>query len=476
MKYFRPLTLLSCLTLGACALGPDYSSPQLNEVAFSDITAAEVLDTNAGVITETAWWLRFDDPVLLALIERAAVFSTDIRRALYAVEEARAARDIARAARRPFLSGLTSGARQQSSETAGGFGPPPGVTSLQNLFDLNINLSWELDLFGRLKRSATAAQANLDASEEDRRAVMVAVFSEVGIAYAELRGLQAQYEIATRNIEIESQIAELTLLLAEQGLASEFDVVRANAERAETAARQNQLLAGQHSVVARLAFLSGQQSVQIAAQLLAAGPQLIPSARIPVGLPSEMLSQRTDIRAAERRLAAASEQVGIEQSDLLPRFSLTGIAGPRSANLEELFDAASQSWNVGGTLNWPIFEGGSQRAEIQIARSRLAMVGVDYDAVVLGALQEVETALGSYVYLVKELEGLTEAKTDRDRAYELALMRYRNNIDSLFPSLDAGRRLVALNSEIAVQQQELLIAEINVYRALGGGWQMFEKD
>ncbi|BDW98471.1 TolC family protein [Maricaulis maris] len=237
---------------------------------------------------------------------------------------------------------------------------------------------------------------------------------------------------------------------------------------------RHQLLSGQRAAAARIAVLTGQPPADVMEALLASGPQMSAVARIPVGLPSDLLSRRADIRAAERRLAAASEQVGIEMADLLPSFSLTGAAGLASANIEDLFDPGSQTGALGVGFQLPIFNAGAQRAEITIARSRFGAAGADYDATVLNALAEVETALAAYIYTARQLDGLIAARSDRERAYELAQLRYRSNADSLFPSLEAGLRLTALNSEIAQNHQALLVSQINVYRALAGGWSVLE--
>jgi outer membrane protein, multidrug efflux system len=475
MRLLSLLVPVSAALLTGCMVGPDYAPPVTQEdIRLSDITSVEAGKIDSSLALEVAWWARFNDPVLNALIETAAEANTDIRLAAYRVEEARANRTIAEARRRPFLSGSSSASRQQGSQTAGGFGVPPGSPSAQNLFDLNLNLNWELDLFGRLQRQETAAEARLDASEEERRAVMVMVFAEIGIAYAELRGFQRQYDVSGRNIELATQSVELTQLLVGQGLIPEFDLIRARADVTERVARRHELLAGQRASAARIAFLTGQPPADVMETLLTPGQQIIPSAHIPVGLPSDLLARRPDIRAAERRLAAASEQIGIEMTDLLPRFSLTGAAGLSTANVEDLFDAASQTWSLGSTARWSLFDNGTERAEISIARIRFSAAGTEYDAAILNALAEIETTFSAYVYIAKELDGLTAAQADRERDYDLALIRYQSNTDALFPALDAGLRLTSLYSEIAARQQDLLIAEINVYRALGGGWAAFE--
>ncbi|MGX6646568.1 efflux transporter outer membrane subunit [Maricaulaceae bacterium MS644] len=474
----RRLGLLSPLLVAlvaGCAVGPDYAAPSRSvDMRFSDITLEDEALIDTSVAAEAAWWERFEDPRLTALIETAAGSNTDIRLAVHRVEEARASRAIARARGLPDLTGSSSASSLQSSETAGGLGAPPGAPSNQNLFDLGLNLNWELDLFGRLGRLESAAQARLEASEEDRRAVMVAVFAELGIAYAELRGLQAQFDVAGRNIELASRSVELTQLLVERDLAREFDLVRARADVTELTARRHQLLSGQRAAAARIAVLTGQPPADVMDALLASGPQMSAVARIPVGLPSDLLSRRADIRAAERRLSAASEQIGVEMADLFPSFSLTGAAGLASANIEDLFDAGSQTGSLGVGFRLPIFNAGAQRAEITIARSRFGAAGADYDAAVLNALAEVEAALAAYIYTAREFDGLIEARRDRERAYELAQLRYRSNTDSLFPALDAGLRLTALNAEIAQKQQALLVVQVDVYRALGGGWSAFD--
>ncbi|GGD11625.1 efflux transporter outer membrane subunit [Aquisalinus flavus] len=468
------LSLLPMTLLAGCSIGPDYTAPPAHDIQVTDIMTTEADRIDVSLDVEMAWWDRFDDPVLSALMETAAGANTDVRLAAYRVEEARANRAIAQARRRPFLSGSSSASRAQASETAGGFGVTPGSSSIQNLFDLNVNLTWELDIFGRLLRLENAAEAQLEATEGDRRAVMVTVFAEIGIAYAELRGLQAQDAAAGRNIELASRIVDLTQQVVDQGLAADFDLVRARADVTELAARRHRLLAGQRAAAARIAFLTGQQPADVMESLLAAGPQMIPSARIPVGLPSDLLRRRPDIRAAERRAAAASELVGVEMTDLLPSFSLTGVAGLSAANVEDLFDAASQTWSLSGGARWSLFDSGAQRADIAIARSRLGAAGTEYEAIILNALAELETALAAYVYTAKELDGLVAARSNRERAYALALQRYNANTDTLFPALDAGLRLTALNADIAARQQDLLVAEISVYRALGGGWLAFE--
>ncbi len=460
--------------LCGCVLGPDYEKPDVPVAAAFDSAASLDPDLVApGVTVEADWWRGYDDPVLSALIDDAAAGNVDLALAVSRIEQARLDRRLVSAATFPSVVFNGSGSRQQASETLGGLGPPPGAPSLQNVFSLGVDLSFEIDLFGRLKRREAAADLRIEASEEDRRAVMVAVFAEVGLAYARLRGLQTQYDVSGENVELARRTAELTRLMVAQDLAPELDLLRARADVSELEAGRNALLAGQRAAIARLALLTGKLPADITDDLSQPAPLPESTGRIPVGLPSTLLLRRPDIRAEERRLAAASEDIGAETADLFPSFRLTGGAGLGSANVEDLFDNASQTWNFGGVVRWPIFDGGRERIDIDRAELLYGTAGLEYRKAVLTAFSEVESALSSYVFLVKELNALETARNDRLRAYELADLRFRTGNDSLFPALEALRRLTGLKAEIAMKSQDVLDAQIMVYRSLGGGWQTY---
>ena len=455
--------------LSACTIGPDYQGPQNLDVAYSDLAAqSDLADTATG--PKADWWSRYQDPVMDDLMAAAETNNLDIAQAMMRVEEARARRRLVDSARLPIIGAQASASRQEASTNAGGLGPPPGAPSVQNFFDLGLNLSWELDLFGRLERREEAADARLEATGFDRDAVTVMVLGETALAYADLRGLQAQFKVGEDNIALAERIVGLTEDLVSQNLASEFDLVRARADVTELEARQNALIGGQRIAVSRLALLTGRQPSELMARLLV--PASLPNweGAVGLGLSSDLLRRRPDIAAAERRLAAANEDVGAETADLYPSFSLTGGAGLQADSLEDVFEAASQAWNYGAVMRWPVFNRGAQEFEIDLAEIRFGQAGLNYRQTVLGALAEVETALADYVFAVKEIEALRQARQDRLRAFELAELRYNTGNDSLFPALEALRRLNQLNAEIAAKEVDVLKAQITLYRALGGGW------
>ena len=463
------LALPLAAIVSGCVIGPDYSGPEPMEARYSKFVAAEgLLDTSAS--PQANWWARYKDPVLVDLMRAAQAGNLDIAQAVLRVEEARANRRLIDSARFPIIGGRAGASRQEASTNAGGLGPPPGAPSVQNLFDLGLNLSWEVDLFGRLKRREAAADAQIEASALDREAVNVAVLAETALAYADLRGLQAQYQVGDQNIALAQRIVDLTETLVEQDLSSEFDLVRARADVTELQARQNALLGGQRVAVARLALLTGKQPAGLMSDLLIQRPLPDTEGSVAVGLSSDLLRRRSDIAAAERRLAAANENIGAEIADLYPSFSLTGGYGFQADQISDLFENASQAWNYGAVMNWPVFNRGVQDFEIDLAEIRFGQAGLAYRQAVLGALSEVEIALADYVFAVKELQSLEKAKRDRQRAYELAELRFNTDNDSLFPALEAARRLNGLNAEIAAKEVDVLKAQIKIYRALGGGW------
>ena len=473
----RPASALFALAaLAGCAVGPDYQGPELDiDPAFSEAASENDALIAIGPDIDKRWWESFEDETLTMLIEEARAHNLDLVIAASRIEEARALRGATIAAGLPQINVENAGGRSRQSENAGGIGAAaaeiPGIPLEQDLFEATFNASWEIDLFGRIRRRVNAADARLDAAVEDRRDLMVIVFAEVARNYVELRSLQNQLAVAKRNEAIARQSLELTELLETRGLGSEFDRVRARADLQETIAIQADLEAAQRSSAAALAVLVGKQPADLMTTLLAPAPTPTHAKVIPVGLPSDLIRRRPDVRAAERRLAAATEDVGGEIADLFPSFVLTGAFGGASTSVDQLFSSGSEAWNYAGIVRWPIFTGGLERAEIRAARAGLEGARASYELAVLNALNDVESALAVYVFAVKERDTLLTARTDRQRGLELAEMRYRNGLDDLFQLLDAQRRLINLESEIAAADAALLSSAVSVYKVLGGGWE-----
>ena len=221
-------------------------------------------------------------------------------------------------------------------------------------------------------------------------------------------------------------------------------------------------------------MLLGEEPDDVISRLTTPSEHELRAPRIPVGLASELLERRPDVRAAERRLAAASAEIGVETAARFPEFDLTGALGSGAVDVADLFSSPSEAWSLAGALRWPLFDGGRRRAAVDAASARFNARLADYEGYVLRALSDAEAAFASYVFATKERQLLARARADRRRALELSRLRFETELDDLFPVLDAQRQLLALDSQTALAERAELIAAINVYRALGGGWQATE--
>jgi len=462
---------LACLALLGCAAGSDYVRPATAAGAEFEIAGAAEGVLSPGPVDES-WWLAFEDDTLAALIDRAIASNTDIRAATARIREARALRDSVRAGLAPPVDAGASGTRTRTSEVAG---LPPVFPTYQTLSGVSLAASWEPDFFGRIRRGIEAADANFAATLEDRRNILLLVLAEVALNYADLRGAQRQHAVALRNIDLARQTLNLAELLRGQELASELDVVRARAEVTEATASLSQFLAAERTAAARLAALLGAESGELAPLLASEPSASLRAPSIPVGLAGDLLRRRADVRAAERRLAAASAAVGVEVANRYPRFSLTGSFGSDAEELADMFTAPSEAWNIAGVLQWPVFDAGRRRANVEAAEARFEAALAAYDGAVFAALGDAEAAFSSYLYAANERETLEQAVLDRQRSLELARLRFGAELDDLFPVLDAQRQLLALESRLANTERAELVAAVNVYRALGGGWAAAEE-
>ncbi|MEO0501307.1 MAG: efflux transporter outer membrane subunit, partial [Pseudomonadota bacterium] len=454
---------------GCIRLGPDHERPEPPLPA--DITTLPAAPELATFDVDERWWQRFEDPLLNALVQEAVTRNFDVAAAVARIRQARALRGVARGQGLPFLDADAAGSRQRGSTNAGGFGPPPGVPVEQSIFDLGLSASWELDVFGRIARRVEAADARIEVAEEDRNGILLMVVADTVQNYAELRAAQAQRAIARENVNSTSRTLELTTLLVEQELSPQFDLVRARAELNAVQAEVFPFEAQIRANSAALAELTGRLPTEIIGRLI--DPEPLPPIEgvLPTGLPSELLRRRPDIRLAERTLAAETADVGAEIADLYPRFNLMGMFGFSALSLDLLFDSGSDTFSFGGAVNWPIFNGGQLRAEIEEARAGREEARALYSAAVLGAFRDVDEALTAYVFADRERTVLAETVADRERALELARLRFEQGLDSLIVLLETQRQLTAARSALAASDRTLLVATVGVYRALGGGWQ-----
>lgn len=473
---------MSLLHLWSCAVGPDYvphavSAPD----AWSASIAAE-LGTDAGRLGD--WWSVFGDPRLDALIERAAAGSRDLRAAVARIDAARAALGVARGSYAPDVDGAGSYERYRVSANGPAAPPPPppipgaeaATVENQNLTRVGLDASWEIDVFGRIRRSVQAAAAELDAAVEDQRDVQVALFAEVARAFVEARTFAARLRIAVTNGEIQRQTLQLTRERMESEIAPPLDVAQAETNLATTLAEIPAFRAQRDAALYRLALLIGE--LPAAAAALAGGGASEPgAAEIPrsagllgVGVPPDLLRRRPDVRAAERRLAAQVARIGVAEADLYPRFSLSGAYGYEALDGSHTLDSSSRHWSFGPSFRWNLFDGGRVRGTIAFEEARADEAVALYENVVLRAFSEAETALAARQNEAERLARLSEAEAAAARAVEYVKARYQEGLVDFQNVLDAERTRFQVEDRAAESRGRLALSEIDVYRALGGGW------
>lgn len=464
--------VISTLLLAGCAVGPNYKRPQV--AVPSQWTVAAARGTAATPIEKDDWWTSFQDPELNSLVERSAKQNLDLKLALERVQEARAARGVARSGYFPSIGGAASATRnrQRIIVPAGPQKSAVIVPVEYNNFQGGFAALWELDVFGGIRRSVQAATADVTAAEENRRDVLIILLGDVGRVYAQLRGFQRRLEIANKNIKTQQETLDLTSARAKAGLANELDVSRAAAQLESTKAVVPTLLSGIDVSIHRLSVLFGEEPGALRSELEKTNP--IPSAgpEVDVGLPSDLLKRRPDIRRSEAQLAAATARIGEAKADLFPRFVLTGTAGRQAAQLHDLTLGAGNFFSVGPGITLPLFTGGRVRSNIAVQTSRQREAVIGYQSTVLNALEEVENALVSYSQEQERRDRLNDAVAHSQLAVDLATEQYKAGLVDFLSVLDAQRDLYANEDQLVQSQTTVTTNLVGLYRALGGGWDL----
>lgn len=470
--------------MAGCAVGPDYARPEPN-VPISVTTLPEAPEISQAA-PDARWWRAFGDPVLNQLVGDAVANNPDLEAAAARIEQARALRAVAAGGARPNVSANSSVTRSQTSENAidlsglggGGGGGPPigGIGAPQTIYSVGTSASWEIDLFGRIGRRVEAAEARIGIAQEDRNALLLTVIADTVQNYAELRIAQEQIDALEANLVTARETVRLTQLRLDKGLASQFDLSRAQADARNAEAQLAPLQAQIRANNAAIAALTGRFPVEFGDSLTAPAEIAIPRDAFPAGMPSDVLRRRPDIRLAERRLAAETADIGGEIADLYPSFSLSGLFGFSSIALDTLFAGGSQNSSIGAALDWPIFSGGRARAEIAEARAGADEARALYRGAVLRAFEDADRALTAYVFAQRRLEVLESVLEERERSYGFAKLRFEQGLDSQLTLLDTQRQLIAVRSEVARGKGDVLAATVGAYRALGGGWELGDED
>jgi len=464
--------LLALLLAGCTTVGPNYHQPETPVPdRYVEAAAAEQADLST-------WWNGFSDPQLTTLVEQALRQNLDIEMATARIREARAQEGVAGAGSSPQLGAEASVTRQRISENAipvppgsgagsgGSIGlPGTAFTSWRAGFDT----SWELDLFGRNRREREAAAARTGAAGWNKHDSEVTVAAEVAGAYLRLRTLQARIINAEAELARQQRYEQLVRAQARGGLVTGQILEQQRSERSAAAAAIPALEAQAKAEVHALGVLTGQAPETLANQLAAPG-KLPPSLTVPPGLPSDLLRRRPDIRSAERELAAATADIGVATADLYPRISLTAAPALVSTALGSLLEWGSRSFSAGAALDWPIFDGGRRRANIEVRNARQEQAMIAYRKAILTALKDVEDALGNVDGDKRRLAELEQAQATAARAEEIANTRYRGGLVTLADALQAQQRRLSLEEQMIETRGALARDTVALVKALGGGW------
>ena len=471
----RAITFTAALLAG-CTVGPDYRPPATPTPG----QFAEAVDRSGLADARlAAWWRTFGDPELEKLVNQAVAQNLDVQTAAARIREARAREIVAGASSGPRVDAQSSATRQRISENA--IPVPPGAGGNQGgafglpgseftTFRVGFDASWEIDLFGKTRRSVEAARARTGEALWTRRDVQVSVAAETAEAYLRLRTLQQRIATAESELARQQRFERLVAARARGGLVTGQDLEQQRSERSIAAAALPSLRAQAEAQIHALGVLTGETPEALIPEL--SRPQALPPVPppIPAGLPSDLLRRRPDIRAAERELAASTADIGVAVADLYPRFSLTAAPALVSTALASLLEWGSRSFSIGAALDWPLLDGGRARGNIGIANARQEQALIAYRKSILRALQDVEDSLSRSDGDRRQLAELEDALRTATRAEDIARTRYRGGLVTYSDVLQAQARRLKLEDQLAETRGTLARDTVALFKALGGGW------
>jgi NodT family efflux transporter outer membrane factor (OMF) lipoprotein len=477
MRRRASLSLLAALLTG-CTVGPNYVRPDTPvPPTFAEPHAATGLSDAALA----SWWAAFGDAELDKLVSRAVARNLDVETAAARIREARANERVAGAAALPEVSAEASATRQRISEHAIPIppgGPPNGGNTPGfalpgtefSSFRVGFDASWELDLFGKTRRSVEAARARTDAAIWDLRDLQMTAAAEAASAYLQLRTLQQRIAVAAAEISRQERSLSLVAARVRGGLVTGQDLEQQKSQLASARAAIPPLKAEADAQIHALGVLTGDPPEALIAELSPAGALPPAPPHVPAGLPSDLLRRRPDVRAAERNLAAGTADIGVATADLYPSFSLTAAPALVSTALASLLEWGSRNYSAGAAVNWPIFNGGRTRANIDVSNARQEQALIAYRKSILTALRDVEDALSEVDNDRRQATSLDQALGNARRAEDVARTRYRGGLVTLSDVLQAQASRMSLERQVVETRGALARDTVALFKALGGGW------
>ncbi|HSK30912.1 MAG TPA: efflux transporter outer membrane subunit [Candidatus Limnocylindria bacterium] len=453
------------LMLSGCFMvGPDYKTPDLvapaqwSPTLHGGLTAAEPETEKLA-----QWWTAMGDAELSALMERAVAGNFDLKIAQARIRQARARRGIAEAGLFPSLGFGGSASVSRGSEDTGS-----GMR--RELYRTGFDASWEVDVFGGVRRSIEAAEGDLEASVADYQDVLVSLLAEVGLNYIDARRFQSLLQVAEENLKTQAETLQLTEWRFAAGLVSSLDVAQARSNSENTRAQLPRLRISIEAAKNRIAILLGVFPGALESELGARKPVPEAPLEVAVGVPAETLRRRPDVRRAERQLAAQTALVGVATADLYPRFSLPGTIGLEALAANHLFSTANRFWSLVASFSWTLFAGGAIRQNIELQNALQEQALRQYEATILIALEEVENSLIAFAEEKERRDTLAAATEAAQLAAELARDQYASGLIDFQTVLDSQRSVLSFQEQLEQSKGQVTSYLISLYKALGGGW------
>jgi NodT family efflux transporter outer membrane factor (OMF) lipoprotein len=463
----RMAILLAGLALSGCMVGPDYVSPASRQPAQAPFVSA-ASPAFVPVEPPREWWRLFDAPILDRLVAEALAANTDLRVAAANLRQARAALRETRSARLPSTNlGASAGYGQAAGSTVGANGAGPRGES----YDAGLDVGYQLDLFGRIARGIEASRADVESVQASYDLARITVVAETIRAYADACGAGGQLKVARDSLRVQEQTFDLTRRLFEGGRGTALDTSRASALLEQTRADVPTLEAARQAALFRLAVLTGKPPAQFPAEVASCEVPPTTDSPIPVGDGASLLARRPDVRAAERRLAAATARIGVATADLYPSISLGGSIGSTAGSVGDLFSSKGFRFSLGPLLSWSFPNIGAARARIAQAEASTEAALAQFDGTWLDALRDTETALTRYVAEGERVATLRRARDASAEAARIARLRYQAGAESFQIVLDAERSLADSEALLAQSQAQFSDFTITLFLSLGGGWE-----
>jgi NodT family efflux transporter outer membrane factor (OMF) lipoprotein len=459
--------------LTSCTLGPDYQSPEVREESRRSALDGESVPsrTVAGAV-DIVWWKSFRDSELSSLVERLAAQNLDLKTAAERVVQSVAQRRVAAAQGLPHIEGLSSNTYNRVSPNADLFVLLPGASVENALFRDGLTSSWELDLFGRVRRAVEAADASTLAAVEKRHGVALAAVAELAQSYMLLRGTQDRLGIAKRNLRLTEENVELVNVRFRNGVATTLDMAQARAQQATIAATLPPLRAREAELINAIGLLLGEAPRALEAELRRS--RIIPRVprKVPIGLPGTLVRRRPDVREAEARLHEATAQTGVAVANFYPDVTLNGSASVESFHLSNLFTPNSTVFAVGPSISIPIFEGGQLRGTLALREAQQREAAVFFRETVLRAWKEVDDAVTDYREAQRRRIDVGRSVTENQSALQAARQRYSEGATNFLDVTATQALLLQSENDLSDSDTQIATDLVNLYRALGGGWQI----